>query len=60
MQKNFTLSVLNIIQPMIKTQAEINQNEKELLSMMKELTTEDEQVQKDLAKFIQMLAGEVK
>ena len=45
---------------MIKTQAEINQNEKELLSMMKELTTEDEQVQKDLAKFIQMLAGEVK
>lgn len=45
---------------MIKTQAEISQNEKELLSMMKELTTEDEQVQKDLAKFIQMLSGEVK
>ena len=45
---------------MIKTQQEIDQNEKELLSMMKELTSKDAKTQNDLDKFIQMLEGEVK
>lgn len=45
---------------MVKTQQEIDQNEKELLSMMKELTSKDAKTQNDLDKFIQMLEGEVK
>lgn len=45
---------------MIKTQQEINENEKELLSMMKDLTSKDAKTQNDLDKFIQMLEGEVK
>lgn len=45
---------------MVKTQQEIDQNEKELLSMMKELTSKDDKTQNDLEKFIQMLEGEVK
>lgn len=49
-----------LTQDMKKTQEEINKNESELLSMMKELTTKDEKVQKDLDEFIQMLADEVK
>lgn len=49
-----------LTQDMKNTQEEISKNESELLSMMKELTTKDEKVQKDLDEFIQMLADEVK
>ena len=43
-----------------ETQEEINKNESELLSMMKELTSKDQKVQNDLDEFIQMLENEVK
>lgn len=49
-----------LTQDMKDTQAEIDQNEKELLGMMKELTSSDEKTQNDLNSFIQMLEGEVK
>lgn len=49
-----------LTQEMKNTQTQIDKNEGELLSMMKELTTKDEKVQKDLDGFIQMLADEVK
>lgn len=49
-----------LTQEMKDTQAQIDKNESELLSMMKELTTKDEKVKKDLDGFIQMLADEVK
>lgn len=45
---------------MQETQKEIEKNEAELLSMMKELTSKDEKTQNDLDKFIQMLENEVK
>lgn len=49
-----------LTQEMKETQSEINKNEKELLGMMKQLTSKDEKVQKDLDGFIQMLGDEVK
>lgn len=49
-----------LTQEMKDTQKEIDQNESELLNMMKDLTSSDEKTQKDLDGFIQMLEGEVK
>lgn len=48
-----------LTQDMKDTQKEIDKNESELLSMMKQLTSKDEKVQKDLDGFIQMLEDEV-
>ena len=45
---------------MQETQNEINKNERELLDMMKDLTSSDEKTQNDLNEFINMLEGEVK
>lgn len=49
-----------ITDEMQEVQTEIEKNEAELLSMMKELTSKDEKTQNDLDKFIQMLKNEVK
>ena len=49
-----------LTQEMQETQNEINKNERELLDMMKDLTSSDEKTQNDLNEFINMLEGEVK
>lgn len=49
-----------LTQEMQETQNEINKNERELLNMMKDLTSSDEKTQNDLNEFINMLEGEVK
>ena len=49
-----------LTQEMQETQNEINKNERELLDMMKDLTSSDEKTQNDLNEFIKMLESEVK
>ena len=49
-----------LTQEMTETQKEIEANEKELVSMMKDLTSKDEKTQQDLDNFIAMLENEVK
>lgn len=49
-----------LTQEMAETQKEIEDNEKELVSMMKDLTSKDEKTQQDLDNFIAMLENEVK
>lgn len=49
-----------LTQKMAETQKEIEKNEKELVSMMKDLTSKDEKTQQDLDNFIAMLENEVK